>query len=100
MIAYRSDELIPSSDFAKKFGSYLTKIKENALDKIAILKNNHIEAVLVSKDEYERMQKALDMLEHYEIYQTIEKRTSTPCKSISHDEMLARLGIDANELKE
>jgi PHD/YefM family antitoxin component YafN of YafNO toxin-antitoxin module len=100
MIAYRSDELIPSSDFAKKFGSYLAKIKENALDKIAILKNNHIEAVLVSKDEYERMQEALELIEHYEIYQTIEKRTSLPYQSVSQKEMLARLGIDENELEE
>jgi len=38
--------------------------------------------------------------EHYEIYQTIEKRTTTPYKSISHKDMLARLGISENELKE
>ena len=59
MIAYKNDELIPSSEFAKKFGSYLAQIKSNAVEKLAILKNNRIEAVLVSKDEYERMKEAM-----------------------------------------
>ena len=48
MVAYENDELIPSSEFAKKFGSYLDKIKSGNIDKLAILKNNHIEAVMLS----------------------------------------------------
>jgi len=55
MIAYTSQELVSSSDFAKKFGTYLAQLKTNMVDKIAILKNNNIEAVLVSKDDYEAM---------------------------------------------
>jgi len=63
MIAYENDELIPSSEFAKKFGSYLAQIKSHSVDKLAVLKNNRIEAVVVSKDEYEKMKNALKMLE-------------------------------------
>jgi len=55
MIAYTSQELVSSSDFSKKFGTYLAQLKTNMVDKIAILKNNNIEAVLVSKDDYEAM---------------------------------------------
>ena len=58
MIAYTSQELVSSSDFAKKFGTYLAQLKTNMVDKIAILKNNNIEAVLVSKDDYEAMKRA------------------------------------------
>lgn len=72
MVLYGSDELIPASEFAKKFGSYLQKIKSKALDKVAVLKNNHIEAVLVSKEEYERMREALDRLEQRRISQSPE----------------------------
>lgn len=58
MVTYSSSELIFSSEFAKKFGMYLSSIKENTMDKIAILKNNKVEAVLISKDEYESMVEA------------------------------------------
>ena len=67
MITYATNELIPSSKFAKKFGSYLSQIKDSTIDKIAVLKNNKVEAVLVSKDDYERMSEALEILEHQEI---------------------------------
>ena len=72
MATYSSDELISSSDFAKKFGTYLSQIKSHTVDKIAILKNNHIEAVLVSKDEYEEMRMALDLQEHQKVYESPE----------------------------
>ena len=98
MIAYSTDELISSTDFAKKFGNYLSKIKSNTLDKIAILKNNHIEAVLVSKDEYERMREALDILEHQEIYNTIQQRKENK-NTISFEEMAKKHNIELDELK-
>lgn len=60
MVTYASNELISSSEFAKKFGSYLTQIKSGSVEKIAILKNNNIEAVMVSKEYYEELKKASD----------------------------------------
>jgi len=71
MVAYENDELIPSSEFAKKFGLYLSQIKSNTVDKLAVLKNNRIEAVLVSKDEYEKMQNALAFQEFAELKEQI-----------------------------
>ena len=100
MVSYRADELIPSSQFAKQFGSYLKKIKDNAVDKLAILKNNKVEAILISKEEYERMSKALELIENQEILQTLEDRLNKPYKTISHQEMLKALDIDENELKD
>ena len=58
MVSYLSNELIPSSEFAKKFGSYLLQIKDGSAEKLAILKNNKVEAVLISKDQYEVMKEA------------------------------------------
>lgn len=72
MVAYTSNELIPSSDFAKKFGSYLAQVQNSAVEKIAILKNNNIEAILLSKDKYEQMQSALEQQEHQELYGSIK----------------------------
>ena len=73
MVTYSTDELIPSSDLAKKFGTYLSQIKDNTVDKLAILKNNKIEAVLVSKDEYEAMSEALKKVESEKILSSIKK---------------------------
>jgi len=63
MVTYATNELIPSSQFAKKFGSYLAQIKDNTVNKLAILKNNKIEAVLISKNEYEILNNALKKVE-------------------------------------
>lgn len=72
MVTYSTNELIPSSEFAKKFGTYLSQIKDNRVDKLAILKNNKIEAVIISKDEYESMKEALKDLEAKKILQSIQ----------------------------
>lgn len=73
MVTYGTDELIPSSEFAKKFGTYLTQIKNHSVDKLAILKNNRVEAVVISKDEYESMKEALKQVETREILTSIKK---------------------------
>lgn len=71
MVLFATNELIPSSDFAKKFGLYLGQIRENAVEKLAILKNNKVEAVLISKDEYEKMAEALKIVEANEMIRSI-----------------------------
>ncbi|MDD3855411.1 MAG: type II toxin-antitoxin system Phd/YefM family antitoxin [Sulfurimonas sp.] len=72
MVSYATNELIPSSDFAKKFGSYLGQIREHTVEKLAILKNNKVEAVLISKDEYEKMAEALKLVEANEMIKSIQ----------------------------
>jgi PHD/YefM family antitoxin component YafN of YafNO toxin-antitoxin module len=71
MVTFSAQELIPSSEFAKKFGSYLSKIKEKSVEKLAVLKNNKIEAVIISKDEYERMMQALKEKEAKEFEESL-----------------------------
>ena len=73
MITYGTDELIPSSEFAKKFGMYLSQIKTQSVEKLAILKNNRVEAVVISKDEYESMKETIKQLEAKEIITSIKK---------------------------
>ena len=72
MVTYSTNELIPSSEFAKKFGTYLAQIKDNSVEKLAILKNNKVEAVIISKDEYESMKEALKEVESKKILQSIQ----------------------------
>ena len=99
MIAYTSQELVSSSDFAKKFGTYLAQLKTDMVDKIAILKNNNIEAVLVPKDDYEAMKRAWELQEHREIYELVKKRKETAFDEyISFDDMAKRLNLDVDDL--
>ena len=72
MVTYSTNELIPSSEFAKNFGTYLAQIKDNSVEKLAILKNNKVEAVIISKDEYENMKEALKEVESKKILQSIQ----------------------------
>jgi len=74
MVSYATNELIPSSEFAKKFGSYLSLVKENKVDKLAVLKNNKIEAVLLSKDEYELMCEKINQLQNNENNYSIDQK--------------------------
>ena len=98
MTAYTANELIPSSEFAKRFGTYLSQITTSSIDKLAILKNNKVEAVLISKDDYERMSEALEYVENQEIVQLIKERIAKPYKTISQKEMLESLNIKPDEL--
>ena len=72
MVTYSTNELISSSEFAKKFGTYLAQIKDNSVEKLAILKNNKVEAVIISKDEYESMKEALNEVESKKILKSIQ----------------------------
>lgn len=71
MVTYASNELIASSELVKKFGSYLSQVKENSITKLAILRNNKVEAVLVSKEEYEKMAESLKKVQGAEILLSI-----------------------------
>lgn len=71
MITYTSNELIASSELVKKFGSYLSQLKEHSISKLAILRNNKVEAVLVSKEEYEKMAEALKKVQRDELRESI-----------------------------
>lgn len=44
------------------------RLKTIQLSKLAVLKNNRIEAVMISKDDYEKLKGALDWYEKNSIY--------------------------------
>ena len=84
MVSYSTNELIPSSEFAKKFGSYLSQIKDSTVDKLAILKNNKVEAVLISKDEYEMMKEALKKVESQQFLKSVQNGLDDISKGRTH----------------
>lgn len=101
-VKYAPDELLSITDFTKKIAGVLKGIKDQSMDKIGILKNNKLEAVVISTDEYERLKSLEELfstLEHKEIYDVIQSRQNTPLSSyVSFEDMARKFNIDTKKL--
>ena len=67
MVTYSKEEMVGITELGKALGSYLDKVKSNMFNKIAIIRRNKPEAVIIPIEEYEILQSAYDMLEQKEI---------------------------------
>jgi len=94
MVTYSKNELVSATEISKQFGEYINKVKDGSLDKIGVLKNNKLNAIIVSVEEYERMSKALDMLEDAEIIKELEDRLSKSDEFIDGNEVLSKYGLN------
>ena len=97
MQAYKIDEMISVTDLLKGFKTTLDKLTSHQLDKVAVMKNNKPEAVIISVNEYERLQS-----KHYwnrlneetyltKAYESLTD-TDTDSKTISIEELDKQLG--------
>ena len=96
MVAYSREEIVSVTDLARNLSQVLTGIIEKTKDKIAISKNNKLEAVLIDIDEYEKLKEAYELLEHIEIAKIIEERKNS--KVLNFEELLEKEGIDYDDL--
>jgi prevent-host-death family protein len=96
MVSYTRDEIISVSDVARGFSRVLKEIMNHTKERFAISKNNKLEAVVLSIDEYERLKEAYDLMEHIEIYKTVKERKES--KIISLEESALKYGINLDEL--
>ncbi len=83
MITYAKDEMVGITELGKSLGNYLDKVKSNVHNKIAIIRRNKPEAVILGIDEYELLQRAYDRLEQKEI-EDILATMSKEDKEVSH----------------
>lgn len=96
MIAYTRDEIISATDLARNVSSTLSSIVTHTKEKIAIAKNNKLEAVIIDIEEYERLKEAYDIMEHMEIAKIVEERKGS--KTITFDALLEKEGINYDDL--
>ena len=96
MVSYTRDEIISVSDVARGFSRVLKEIMNHTKERFAISKNNKLEAVVLSIDEYERLKEAYDLMEHIEIYKTVKERKES--KIISLEESALKYGINLDVL--
>lgn len=102
MVKYAQNELFSVTDFAKQLGSAVKSIKEQSIEKIGILKNNKLEAVVISTVEYEKLkalEESLELAEHMEIYDTVKQRKKTSVSEyISMEDMAKEFDIDLSKI--
>ncbi|MFK5881041.1 MAG: type II toxin-antitoxin system Phd/YefM family antitoxin [Sulfurospirillum sp.] len=88
MVTYAKDEMVGITELGKSLGSYLDKVTSNVFNKIAIIRRNKPEAVIVGIEEYELLQRAYDTLEQKEIEEILANRTKED-KTISHSKIIS-----------
>ena len=102
MVSYTQNELLSITDFTKSISKVLGNLKEHTVEKVGVLKNNKLEAVVISTDEYERLKEIEELvnnIEHKEIYETVQSRINTPkSEYVSIDNMAKKLNIDMGNL--
>jgi PHD/YefM family antitoxin component YafN of YafNO toxin-antitoxin module len=102
MVKYAQNELLSITDFTKQVSQIMKNIKEHTIEKVGVLKNNRLEAVVISTDEYERLKEIesiLEAIEHKELYEIVQNRKDTPkYEYISLDDMAKKFDIDIDKL--
>lgn len=102
MVSYTQNELLSITDFTKSISKVLGSLKEHSVEKVGVLKNNKLEAVVISTDEYERLKELEDLMnniEHKEIYETVQNRIKTSKSDyLSIDDMAKKLNVNINDL--
>jgi len=98
MVQYAQNELLSITDFTKGISSVIKNVKDDVFEKVGILKNNKLEAVLISTTEYERLKQYEEMIEEVEnkeLLKIVEERSSTPLSEyISFEDMSKKFDID------
>ena len=98
MVRYTKDEIQASSSVSRNFGSILDKLKKKKLEKIAVMRNNRLEAVILPIEDYEKMNELEELQEQLEIYKIVKEREKIKGKSVSFDSVIEEYGIKEDEL--
>jgi prevent-host-death family protein len=64
MGAYSPDEIYTATQMVRNFSAIVSEVSEGKRKRAVIVKNNRFEAVLLSMQEFERMQEAVEILEN------------------------------------
>ncbi len=64
MSRYGREEIMSSSEVVRNFGSVLNSVSQHTREKVAIVRNNKLEAVLLPVDVYEQMERVCEMVKN------------------------------------
>ncbi|MEI6090154.1 MAG: hypothetical protein WCR42_06865 [bacterium] len=97
MITYTKEEIIPSTSVSRNFGDILNKLTKHKLSKVAVIRNNKIEAVILPIETYENISNNLELSEYLELSKLIKERESTE-STVDLETVLTEMGITLDEL--
>ena len=55
MVNFNRNEIVSATQLVRQFSSIMSRLVNKTLNKIAIIRNNEMEAVILSFDEYEKL---------------------------------------------
>lgn len=93
MVTYSKNELVGVTEFSKSVSSFVEKVSSGIFDKIAIVKRNKPEVVIIPIEEYERL-KSQEIQEDLAIAKIIKKRVlerDEPAKYLSLEQLEEKL---------
>ncbi|WP_295800990.1 hypothetical protein [uncultured Treponema sp.] len=94
MVTFARNEIVSSSQFVRSFATFLQRMTKSNDEKIAVVKNNQMQAVLIPIDEYERLKTLDEMNEQKEIFQTVQARKNTPqSEYVSFNDAMKTAGL-------
>lgn len=92
MLTFAKEELVPSTVVSRSLSSILNRLKDHSLNKVAVIRNNEMEAIILPIEEYEIMHAIMEKDEYRNIHSAIRERRATAIKDyLSIDEVLATL---------
>lgn len=99
MVSFARNEIISSTSIVRQFSAVLKSLADRTRQKVAVIRNNEMEAVLLPIDEYERLVEVAEQCEYAEIAATVAERESTPeSEYIPFADILAAEKIEEDEL--
>jgi len=90
MVTFAKDEIISSTTVARSFSSLLNRLKSRRLEKIAVIRNSEMEAIILPLREYELMLEVMEKDEYKNLYAQLKERLDTPLdRYVPFDDALA-----------
>ena len=94
MVTFARNEIVSSSQFVRGFAGFLKRMTKSNDEKIAVVKNNQMQAVMIPIDEYERLKVLAEIAEQKVIFETIQERKNTSSSEfVSFDEAMKIAGV-------
>lgn len=90
MVAYTQQEMVGITELSKSLSGYIEKVSSRTVEKLAVVRHNKPEVVILGIAEYERMKELQDYLEDLEIAQIIKERvldSKEPVKMLTEDDL-------------
>ncbi len=97
MTSYTKDEIIPSTTITRNFGDILNRLSQKKLEKVAVIRNNKIEAVILTVESYEILNNMNSLEEQKELYNIIMQRMKNP-EQVDFEDVLKEYNLSKDEL--